>query len=87
MTDVLIQLIEDVGILGQEMTELILEQFDTYDKVKKRSLYNFEHEINMFLGIEKSCFSHDIRYLLRMYKFSSKKSLPGSLLLSCFDII
>lgn len=35
MTDVLIQLIEDVGILGQEMTELILEQFDTYDKVKK----------------------------------------------------
>ena len=36
MTDILIQLIEDVGILGQEMTELILEQFDTYDKVKKK---------------------------------------------------
>lgn len=39
MTDVLIQLIEDVGILGQEMTELILEQFDTYDKVKKKAFF------------------------------------------------
>lgn len=35
MTDVLIQLIEDVNILGQEMTELILEQFDRFDKVKR----------------------------------------------------
>ncbi|KAI8646023.1 armadillo-type protein [Parasitella parasitica] len=32
MTDVLIQLIEDVGILGQEMTELILEQFERFEK-------------------------------------------------------
>lgn len=35
MTDVLIQLIEDVNILGQEMTELILEQFDRFDKVRQ----------------------------------------------------
>lgn len=34
MTDVLIQLIEDVNILGQEMTELLLEQFERFDKVR-----------------------------------------------------
>lgn len=39
MTDILIQLIEDVGILGQEMTELILEQFDTYDKGSKNPAF------------------------------------------------
>ncbi|KAI9341067.1 hypothetical protein BD770DRAFT_210053 [Pilaira anomala] len=33
MTDVLIQLIEDVRILGPELTELILEQFDKFEKV------------------------------------------------------
>ncbi|CAO3633172.1 unnamed protein product [Mucor fragilis] len=39
MTDVLIQLIEDVNILGQEMTELILEQFDRFDKGSKNPAY------------------------------------------------
>ncbi|KAL9541955.1 hypothetical protein MBANPS3_008853 [Mucor bainieri] len=39
MTDVLIQLIEDVNILGQEMTELILEQFDQFDKGSKNPAY------------------------------------------------
>lgn len=33
MTDVLIQLIEDVGVSSPELTELILEQFEKYDKV------------------------------------------------------
>lgn len=33
MTDVLIQLLEDVGLLGTELTELILEQFEKFEKV------------------------------------------------------
>ncbi|EPB84270.1 hypothetical protein HMPREF1544_08990 [Mucor circinelloides 1006PhL] len=39
MTDVLIQLIEDVNILGQEMTELLLEQFERFDKGSKNPAY------------------------------------------------
>lgn len=35
MTDILIQLLEDVGILGAEITELILEEFEKFDKVLK----------------------------------------------------
>lgn len=38
MTDVLIQLIEDVGILGQETTELIMEQFERYNKVRQKDV-------------------------------------------------
>lgn len=33
MTDVLIQILEDVKILGTEITEYILEQFEKFDKV------------------------------------------------------
>jgi hypothetical protein len=38
MTDVLIQLIEDVGLIGPELTELILEQFDKFGKVNLGTL-------------------------------------------------
>lgn len=40
MTDVLIQLIEEVRILGPELTELILEQFEKFEKVKKKERLN-----------------------------------------------
>ncbi|KAI8348451.1 armadillo-type protein [Choanephora cucurbitarum] len=39
MTDVLIQLIDDVGISSPEFTEIILEQFDKFEKGSKNSAY------------------------------------------------
>lgn len=48
MTDVLIQLIEDVGLLGPELTELILEQFDKFEKVKVHGLSTAYHDIDIF---------------------------------------
>lgn len=39
MTDVLIQILEEVKILGSEITELILEQFEKFEKVRKNAFY------------------------------------------------
>ncbi|KAI9485716.1 MAG: armadillo-type protein [Benjaminiella poitrasii] len=39
MTDVLIQLIDDVGVLGPELTELILEQFEKHEKGSDNPAY------------------------------------------------
>lgn len=56
MTDILIQLIEDVGILGAEVTELILEQFDKFEKVTikvcliKKKPFFFIHVKHIGLG-------------------------------------
>jgi hypothetical protein len=33
MTDILIQLIEDVGILGSEIASMVVEQFERFEKV------------------------------------------------------
>jgi hypothetical protein len=39
MTDILIQLVEDVGISSPELTELILEQFENHEKGSNNPAY------------------------------------------------
>lgn len=52
MTDVLIQLLEDVGLLGTELTELILEQFEKFEKVtNQKDLQDLFSNLFLFKGI------------------------------------
>jgi hypothetical protein len=45
MTEVLIQIIEEVGIFSQDCVELILEQFGKYDKESTEGPYQMAYEI------------------------------------------
>ncbi|CEP19463.1 hypothetical protein [Parasitella parasitica] len=60
MTDVLIQLIEDVGILGQEMTELILEQFERFDKYFSDILLSMSNSTDQNEDLEEIRKAHQL---------------------------